>query len=428
VQESLLHYLWQFQYFDKHELQTAEGETIHVFNPGNRNIHAGPDFFNARIRIGEMEWIGNVEIHVNASGWLEHKHESDPAYENVILHVVWKNDKPVKRNDLSILPCLELKNRVDEQLLLQYKKLVNSPATIPCAGVLEKVDDLTKISMLDKALMQRLEAKAKNVLDLLARNQNDWDETCYQLLCKNFGFKVNAEPFLQLAHALPYKFILKQSDKSSQIEAMLFGQAGFLDQEADDEYCRLLKREYQLLNVKYKLEEKKLNVAQWRFLRLRPANFPTIRLAQLASLMFIQKNIFSKIIQAENIKQLKSIFHVQQSGYWKQHYHFLKKAKDEMPSLGDASVENILINTVVPLLVAYSQAKDEQLYIDRAVDILQHISPEENAIIKQWTSLGVKCKSSFDSQALLELHNNFCLRHKCLECNIGSSLIKPVAQ
>jgi hypothetical protein len=182
------------------------------------------------------------------------------------------------------------------------------------------------------------------------------------------------------------------------------------------------------LNAKYKLEEKKLNIAQWRFLRLRPANFPTIRLAQLASLLVTQKNIFSKIIEAENVKQLKNIFHVQQSDYWKQHYQFLKKAKDEMPSLGDASVENILINTVVPLLVAYSQAKDKQLYIDRAVDILQHISPEENAIIKQWIPLGIKCKSSFDSQALLELHNTFCLRRKCLECNIGSSLVKPLAQ
>jgi hypothetical protein len=425
VQESFLHYLWQFQYFDKHDLKTAEGETIHVFNPGNRNTHAGPDFFNARIKIGEMEWIGNVEIHVNASSWLEHKHESDPAYENVILHVVWKNDKPVKRNDQSILPCLEIKSRVDEQLLLKYKSLVNNPAIIPCAGTLDQIDNLTKISMLDKALMQRLESKAKNVLELLVKNNNDWDETCYQLLCKNFGFKVNAEPFLQLAHALPYKFILKQGDKSLQIEAMLFGQAGFLDKAADDEYYRVLNREYQLLNAKYKLAEKKLNVAQWRFLRLRPANFPTIRLAQLASLLFNQKNIFSRILAAENVRQLKNIFHVQQSEYWKQHYQFLKKAKDEMPSMGDVSVENILINTVVPLLVAYSQTKDEQPYLDRALNILQHIPPEENAIIKQWSLLDIKCKSSFDSQALLELHNNFCLRRKCLECNIGSSLVKP---
>jgi hypothetical protein len=426
VQESFLHYLWQFQYFDKRDLCTASGEAVHVFNPGNRNTHAGPDFFNARIKIGEMEWVGSVEIHINASSWLEHKHETDPAYENVVLHVVWKNDKAIKRNDQSLLPSIELKNRVDEQLILKYKKLLNSPESIPCASVFNKVSDLVKISMLDSTMMQRLETKAQNVIDLLSRNNNDWDETCFQMLSKNFGFKVNADPFLQLAQGLPYKIILKQGSNLTQIEAILFGQAGLLENEIEDEYYQLLKREYRLLKHKYTLDEKRLSEAQWRFLRLRPANFPTIRLSQMAALLFGQKNIFSKIIQADGIQELKNIFTIQQSSYWLNHYQFQKASKDEIPAFGETSIENVIINTVVPILAAYSHAKDDQQFMDRAVEILQHTSAEGNAITRQWISNGLKCKSAFDSQALLELHNNFCLRHRCLECNIGSSLIKPL--
>jgi hypothetical protein len=426
VSEAFLHYLWQFQYFDKHDLVTSTGEEIQVFNPGQRNTHAGPDFFNARIKIGHMEWVGSVEIHINASGWLEHKHESDPAYENVVLHVVWKNDKEINRNDHSLLPTLELKNRVDEQLLLKYKRLVNSPEEIPCASVFDKVQELVKISMLDRALMQRLETKASVVSELLKRNNSDWEETCFQLIGKNFGFKVNTDPFLQLTQSIPYKIILKHSDKLLQIEAMLFGQAGFLEDEAGDSYYQLLKREYHLLTQKYKLEQGKLNVAQWRFLRLRPANFPTIRLSQMAALLFNQKNIFSKIVSARNINALKEIFSIQQSEYWQRHYQFQKESKEGVAAFGDVSINNVLINTVAPLLIAYSHAKDDQQYIDTAVDMLQNITAEENTITRQWSKNGLRCKSAFDSQALLELHNNFCLRRRCLECNIGTVLVKPV--
>ena len=426
MSESFLHYIWQFQYFDKSDLVTTEGEELQVFNPGNRNGHAGPDFFNARVKIGNMEWVGSAEIHINASGWSEHKHDADPAYENVVLHVVWKNDKPVKRNDNTLIPTLELKNRVDEKLLLGYKKLINSPEPIPCSLSFASVNDLIKLSMLDKALLQRLEAKAEMVSGMLQRNNNDWEETLYQLLCKNFGFKVNAEPFLQLAKALPYKILLKHADKLLQLEAFLFGQAGFLEGSNEDEYYQLLKREYSLLSQKYQLAEKALSKAQWRFLRLRPANFPTIRLAQLAMLIHQQKNIFSKIIEIDSPKALKAIFGIKQSDYWLNHFQFFKKAKEDVAPLGETSIDNILINTVVPLLAAYSKTKDDQVLLDRAVDILQNLSAEANTIPRQWTSVGLKSKTAFDSQALIELCNNYCLKRKCLECNIGSSLVKPM--
>ena len=426
MNESFLHYIWQFQYFTKKELLTTDGEQIEVINPGYRNTHSGPDFFNSKIKIGDIEWIGNVEIHIQSSGWTQHKHDMDDAYENVILHVVWNEDKKITRRDGSVLPALQLKNRVDEQLIFQFKKLINNPETIPCASFFSGVNSIAKLSMLDKTLMHRLEAKAKEVDQLLARNNNDWEETCYQMLCKNFGFKVNAEPFLQLGRSLPYKALMKHSDQLPQMEALLFGQAGFLDADGKDDYFDLLKREYSLLERKFGLGINRLNKAQWKFLRLRPANFPTTRIAQLASLLYNQKSIFSKILSASNYKELTEIFSVEPSAYWHYHYQFFKPVQEKIPGLGDMSLHNMIINTVVPLLVAYGKAKDAQEYVDRAVDILQTVPAEKNAIVKIWEQLEVECKSAFYSQALIELHNNFCLKRRCLDCTIGFTILQPL--
>lgn len=425
MSEAFLYYLWQFQYFDKHSLKTTEGEPIQIFNPGIRNGHAGPDFFGARIKIGDMEWVGSVEVHINASGWFDHNHHADPAYENVVLHVVWKSDKPVKRSDNTPLPTLELKHRINDQLLVKYKKLVNSPESIPCSRSFNSLSELTRVSALDKALLHRLEGKSQTVTETYQHCGNDWEETCYRMVCRNFGFKVNSDPFIQLAQSLPYKAILKHSDKLYQIEALLFGQAGFLDDNKKDSYYQLLQREYQLLAQKYQLRNKKLNKSQWRFLRLRPANFPTIRIAQLASLLHQQKNIFSKIIDSSTYKELRTIFSVEQSEYWLHNYQFGKPAKETISAIGEASVDNLIINTVVPLLAAYAKLKHEHEYIDRAVHVLQSIAAESNAITKKWTALGLPVKTAFDSQAIIELYNNFCMRRKCLECNIGASLLKP---
>jgi hypothetical protein len=426
MEEAFLHYIWQFQYFDHEALQTASGEKITIFNPGTRNVDAGPDFFNARIKIGTIEWVGNVEIHIQSSGWNAHKHNTDPAYENVILHVVWKNDAIIKRQDSSTVATLELQNKVKENLVLQYKTLLYNPATIPCSSSVTNVQELTRLSMLDKALMYRLENKSTIILKTLQRNNNDWEETSYQMLCRNFGFKVNAEPFQQLSQHLPYKVLMKHSDKLVQLEALLFGQAGFLDDKNNvDDYYQLLKREHGLLSQKFSLQANKLNKTQWKFLRLRPANFPTMRIAQLASLLFKQKNIFSKFIEASTYKELVSILTAEQTDYWKRHYQFAKPVEEEIPALGKMSIDTIIINTVVPLTVAYGKFKDEQSLVDKAVQFLHEISAEKNTVIKTWNSLGVSCTTAFDSQALLELYNNFCLRRRCLDCVIGASLVRP---
>jgi len=426
MNESFLHYIWQFQYFNKRELKCSNGDDITVYNPGFKNTDAGPDFHNAKLKLGVIEWAGSVEIHINSSGWREHKHHDDPAYENVVLHVVWDEDEPIRRRDGTLLPTLELKERVAPSFLLQYKRIVHSRNKIPCANAISAVPDIIRISMLDKALTARLEKKAAAVREVLQKTNGDWEETCYQILCRNFGFKVNTDPFLQLAQSLPYKILMRHGDRLDQMEALIFGQAGFLKETINDPYYLLLKREYHLLMKKYDIGGKQMNKAQWRFLRLRPANFPTIRLAQLASVLYHQKNLFSKIISTTSWKELMPVFSSKPSEYWLHHYQYFKKQEKMIPSLGRMSIENIVINSIVPILVAYGKSRDDQGFVDRAIQLLQETAPEENNILRSWEVLGLNCKTAFDSQALIELHNSFCLRRRCLDCNIGFALLQPV--
>ncbi len=427
MNESFLHYIWQLQYFDKQDLRTSEGDEIAVLNPGLHNSHAGPDFSEAKVKLGPMEWAGSVEIHITSSGWREHRHDEDPAYENVVLHVVWEENETILRADGTPLPTLELKGRVDRSFILQYKRIVHSKSRIPCASAIHSVPDVVKMSMLDCSLMVRLEKKADAILQALQKNKGDWEETCYQMLCRNFGFKVNTDPFLQLAQSIPYRVLMKHSDKLEQIEALLFGQAGFLKETINDAYYSQLKREFTLLQGKYRLAPRQMNKAQWRFLRLRPANFPTIRMAQLSSVLFHQKNMFAKIISTKSWKELVPAFSVRPSEYWRHHYRFFKTQKKEIPPLGQMSIENIVINSIVPMMVAYGRANDDQRYVDRALQLLQETPPEDNNILRSWEGLGMLNGNAFDSQALIELHNSFCIRRRCLDCKIGCSLLKPVA-
>lgn len=425
MSEYFLHYLWQYQYFNKFNLQTTDGEPLHIVSPGLHNTHAGPDFGHASVVIDGIQWVGSVEIHVHASEWFDHRHDTDPAYENVVLHVVWKNDKPVRRMDGTLIPTLELKDRVDTALILDYKKLVNSPGAIPCHGQLHRVSQLTRLSALDRALVQRLEDKARLLQQLYEANGRDLEETCYQWLSRNFGFKVNADPFQQLARAVPYKVIRKHGDKPVQIEALLFGQAGFLDsKKEEDPYHQHLRREYTVLSAKYALQQGRLHKAQWRFMRLRPANFPTIRIAQLASLLGGSHHLFSRILEAASVRELRQVFSAGTSVYWQTHYRFGKSAASPA-ALGAASIDNILINTVVPLLAFYSKLKDEQVFMDRAVTLLQEIAPEQNAITKLWAEQDMTLHSAFDSQALLQLYHGSCQKRRCLDCAIGYYLLKP---
>ncbi|MBW8051916.1 MAG: DUF2851 family protein [Cytophagales bacterium] len=424
MKESFLHFIWQFQYFNKKDIRTGQGEVVHVLSPGILNTDAGPDFQNARIKIGEIEWFGNVEIHVRSSDWINHKHQNDNAYDNVILHVVWEDDRPVKRVDDNFLPTIVLSNRISEKLFNRYISLDKSKEKIPCTWHFAKVNRLIKLSMLDKALMQRLEEKAMQIRDILIRNNYDWEETTYQIISKNFGFNKNSDSFFRLCRGLPLKTLQKHRDNLLQIEALLFGQSGLLDESLKDDYPKLLNREYSFLSQKYSLH--KLSKSEWKFLRLRPANFPTIRIAQFACMIYNTPNIFSKIINTTDVVQLYKLFEIKQSDYWQMHYLFDKEAthKSKIPGFGKMSAENLIINTIAPLLVCYAKEKDKDVYIERAVKFLESLPAEKNHIINYWQDVSLPMKSAFDTQAGIELYNNFCKPKKCLSCNIGVAIMK----
>ena len=417
MEESFLHFIWKFQYFNKRPLESDSGHEIVIFNAGFQNSNAGPDCMNAKIKIDEITWNGNVEIHVNAKDWYRHNHDRDTACENVVLHVVWKNDTSVLRKDNTAIPTLELKNIIDENLILNYNKLFVPGHEILCKNFLESRNPIKIFNMMDKALTQRLEKKAEYILRLIALTNGDWEEIAWQLLCKNFGFKANAYPFSELTKSLPFKILKKESDQATTIEALLFGQAGFLEKEIDDPYFNVLKKEYLFKQKKYKLE-RRLDEHQWKFLRLRPANFPTIRIAQLSNLIANHKNLFSFFTNYSTTAQIKKDLKAVQSDYWKSHYHFDKKSNTKIGLLGKSSVDNILINTVAPLVFTYGIHKNEEDLKEKAMELLTEVKPEANSIINKWKDLGVEVKSAFDSQALIELYNEYCLRKRCLNCSI----------
>ncbi len=425
MQESFLHYVWQFQYFNKKALTTTQGEKIEILRPGVHNTDAGPDFSNAKIRIGVMSWAGDVEIHINSSEWEQHGHHRDRAYDSVILHVVWADDKPVVLEDGSPLPTLVLKARIDPQLLVRYRKLMGTSFVIPCARSFTRIPTAIKMSMTDRVLVERLEQKSQFVHELLKLNNNDWQETTYQLLAKNFGFKINSGPFYQLAKSVPFRILGKHADQPKQVEAILFGQAGFLDEAVKDSYHKLLRREHKMLSAKYKLQHLKLDASQWKFLRMRPANFPTIRLSQFCALICEEKNLFSKIIELSNYRSAFELLETSQSEYWQSHYSFRKNERADIIQMGSTSIDNVIINTVTPLLVAYGRHRDDPSFLERAQAILEAVPAENNRILRSWSTLGLDVKNAFTSQALIQLFNSYCVPRRCLECAIGASLLKP---
>jgi len=422
MNEAFLHYLWQFQQFDKLSLQTVSGEKISILKTGILNNDAGPDFANARLQINEIEWVGNVEIHIKSSDWKLHKHQNNEAYNNVILHVVWENDQGITRQDGSLIPTVELRSITDIQLLDKYKHLIDNQSVIPCKEQFSEVSNLSKFAILDKVLAIRLQQKAQIVEQIFEQNKGDWEETAYQLLARNFGFKLNSETFLRLAQNLPLKVLQKHRDNLNQIEAMFFGQAGLI--EKADDYSEKLSQEYDFFATKFSLKSSQLSSHEWKFLRTRPANFPTIRIAQLARLITQQQSFFSLFTQTNLIEDLRNALKIEQSIYWQEHYNFGKTSNKKLVGLGKDSINNILINTVIPLLVFYSEKTDNQELMTRCVNFLEALPAEENHITEMWEGLGLSIKTAFDSQASIELYNNYCTQKRCLKCNVGIEILK----
>lgn len=422
--EDFLHYVWKFRLFDHAGLKTTENETLEVFSAGLPNTDSGPDFQNARIKIGETTWAGNVEVHISSSDWKRHNHTTDNAYNNVVLHVVYRDDAPVIMTDGRRLPTLELQNRIPGELYSRYHQLIYGNQTvIPCEANIGKLDDFTLRTWFTRVLIERLEKKSTAVLERLQLNRGDWEETFYQFLAANFGFKVNALPFELLAKSLPQNILAKHKNNPLQIEALIFGQAGFLNEDLSDNYPQKLKTEYEFLRKKHQL--KPIESHLWKFMRLRPLNFPTIRLAQFAALIINSNHLFSKVLDIREVKGLQYLFtDIKVNPYWDNHYRFDKESKPSAKNLGQASIDILLLNTLAVFLFSYGKHNQLQHFMDRSLKLLESLQAEQNNITADFDDLGVKAVSAFDSQAIIELKNSYCNYKKCLQCGVGNKILK----
>lgn len=423
MREDFIHFIWRQVRFDLRSLTTTTGDTISIQDFGQHNTNAGPDFSSGQVRIAGFQWAGNIEMHVNAGDWYAHGHETDPAYENVILHVVYEEDRPVYRSDGGRIPCLELKGRIPKDIIKTYWRLQNNKDWIPCNNQLHLVDEPSRRDWLDQLSRQRLNNRSRRFSTRMEHTHRDWEEAFYQSLARALGGRVNADAMDMLARSIPLRSMLKHKHSLLQLEALLFGQSGLIPsfEEGEEAYVTLLRREYQLLRVKHGLRP--LPIAAWRYLRLRPNNFPTIRIAQLASMLHRTGQLFGKALAAADAKELQNMFEVKLSNYWRTHYRFGKEVKAGERRLGVSSIRSILINTIAPALVAYADQRGDDRFRDRAVDILQSLPAEDNAVLRRWSKLGYAAENAADSQALLELKTNYCDAARCTDCAIGCQLL-----
>lgn len=416
--ERLLQFIWQFRYFNRNELLTTTGEKVQIIFPGNLNSNQGPDFSDAKIKIGNTTWAGSIELHLKTSDWKKHNHQGDKNYRNVILHVVWENDEPGLQNSI---PVVELRDRVSKILLTRYEELMHSQGFIPCEKNIAQVRDITWKAWKERLAVERLLRKSENVEACLRQNKYHWEETFWWLLARNFGIKVNADAFEQMARTIPLNLLARHKNQVQQVEALLFGQSGMLEGEFSEDYPKLLQREYRFLKKKYQLNKIHQPV---HFLRMRPGNFPTIRLAQLAVLITESSHLFSKIREATSAEEIKKWLAVTANDYWHYHYKFDETSAFRKKKPGNTMISNIIINTVCPVLFAWGHYHDDEKYKNKSLHWLEEIPPEKNSITKGFQELNIENKNASDSQALIELKNEYCTKKRCLDCAVGNAILK----
>ena len=421
MNEEFLHFVWKFRLFDMIDLKTLEGEELRIIDTGEHNTHAGADFFNSKIRIGKTTWAGNVEIHLHSNDWNKHNHQHDKAYNNVILHVVYDSGNSISNDSENSIPVLELKGKIKKRIWDTYEELIENKDWIPCEKQIKSVDNLAINGWLEKMLNERLERKTADILQSLNQNKNNWEETFYCYLAKNFGYKINALPFEMLAKSLPNAILAKHKNNLLQLESLLFGQAGMLEGTMEDDYYNQLKNEYLFLKHKHNL--KPIEESLWKFLRLRPIGFSTIRIAQFAMLIHNSSHLFSKILEARSHKETERFFNFGASEYWDTHYTFGNLSEQKAKYAGKDFVNNIIINTIVPFLFVYGKKKGKSKHIENAFKLLESLPSEKNSIITKWRETGINSKTAFQSQALIELKNSFCFQKKCLNCGIGNKIL-----
>lgn len=419
VTERLLQFIWQFQHLNKQELSVSGGETLHINHAGIYNTNQGPDFTNANIRIGETTWFGTIELHVKASDWDKHDHQNDGNYKNVILHVVWEDDGCSNN-----IPILELRTRVPKVLIQRYEELMNNPSFIACERSIHTVNELIWKSWKDRLLAERLLRKVSFIEGSLSLNNYNWEETFWWLLARNFGMKVNSDAFEAVARSIPLKILARQKNQIHQLEALLLGQAGLLEGKFREQYPRLLKKEYRFQQSKHKIRP--VNIP-FHFLRMRPVNFPTVRLAQLAMLVHESAHLFSKVREAGSLGEVRQWFNITANDYWHYHYRLDESSSFFKKKLGAGMIDNIIINTIVPVLFAHGHYHDDSTIKDKAMLWLQETAAEINTVTRSFQQLGMSIENAADSQALLELRNEYCLCKRCLDCAVGNALLRPGA-
>lgn len=422
VKEDFLYYIWQYKLFSNKVLHTIDKKPLLVKKSGIRNTNSGTDFLNAHLEIDNQLWVGNVEMHVKSSDWYLHNHEKDKNYDAVILHVVWQHDAVVFMKNDKPLPTLVLEDFVSKEIKNNYRLLLQMNTNfIACERQISEVDDFVIKNWLERLYFERLETKSTFIKELLAANNNDFEATLFQLLANNFGLKINGDAFLSLSKSIDFALVRKTSSNENIITALLFGQAGFLEENIEDKYFKELKQEYEYLRHKYHL--KPISKNEFQFFRMRPHNFPTIRIAQLAALFHQHQNLFSKILNINKKEDFYALFKVALNDFWKTHYTFTSTSKRSNKQLTKSFIDLLIINTITPLKFVYLQNRGE-VNEGEIVNLIQQVSSEKNSIINHFLELGVKSKNAMESQALLTLKNNYCTKKQCLQCAIGNALLR----
>lgn len=421
MKEDFLHYIWLYKKLDLANLKTTNGEAITILNFGQYTQLSGPDFFNAQLIIGNQKWAGNIEIHIKSSDWYVHNHEKDDNYNNVILHVVWDNDTPIFRKDNTEIPVLELKNYISKDEINKYQELISKKSWIFCENEIRNIPEFIFSNWQERLFFERLERKSKSIQILLEESENDWEAVLFCMLAKNFGLNTNGEMFLKVAKSITFPIIRKEALEVKYLEALFFGQADLFPTEVEDYYAKELKALYDYSMLKYKLLQPA--IAPIQFFKHRPDNFPTIRLAQLAMIYHLQKNLFSKIIAAKSVQDIYQVFNSSVSDYWKTHYTFDKVSSKKEKTLSRSFIDLLIINTIIPIQFAYaaSQGKENSEFL---IDFLSNIPSEKNIIIEKFSTFGIKSNSAFQSQSLIQLKNEYCNNKKCLQCAVGLELLK----
>ncbi len=429
MREDFLHFLWRTRRFDMSNLETTTGQPLEILDFGEYNrLDAGADFQNVKLKIDDLTWFGNVEMHLKSSDWLLHKHQYDAAYRNVILHVVYEEDVPIFHQKTGstegvAIPCLVLKNRIPEGIFQNYWSLLNNEHWVPCQHHFFKVSEITKDLWLDRLLIERLERKTDAISVAYERNSGDWEETFWQFIAHYFGSKVNDETMERLAHGLPHLVLAKHKNQLFQIEALLFGQSGLLETDFIDDYPKALKKEFLFLQKKHNLVAP-VGKTAWKFSRMRPQSFPTIRLAQLAGLVHKSSHLFSKIITPMPISDLKTLFEVEVSEYWRSHFMFDTPSVLSEKSFGKEAIDVLLINVVAPFLFFYGKMRKEEAVKNRALEILDNLKAEKNVVTEGWQKLGLNIKNAAGSQSLIQLKTEYCDKKQCVNCAVGVAILK----